>query len=170
VLGSVESFSWQETVLGPKGRSGGQLDAFHATFGPVGRDGYPAPLWNPETGQIDADVAKHWRENYDLTAILQRDWPTLGPKLVGKLHVTMGTKDTFYLDAAARRLETFLEGTKRPGKGPYYAGSVQWGEGEPHCWAGPIPPGQTTEAYYLPIFAEHMRQMAGAGADTESWR
>jgi hypothetical protein len=170
VLATMEGFSRQEAVLGTRSRSGGQMDAFHATFGPVGPDGYPARLWDAATGRIDPDVAKHWREHYDLTALLQRDWPTLGPKLVGKLHVTMGTKDTFYLDAAARRLETFLEGTKRPGKGPYYAGSVQWGEGEPHCWAGPIPQGQTTEAYYLPIFAEHMRQMAPAGADTEGWR
>ena len=39
VLATMESFSQQEAVLGTKGRSGGQMDAFHATFGPVGSDG-----------------------------------------------------------------------------------------------------------------------------------
>jgi hypothetical protein len=170
VLATMESFSQQEAVLGTKGRSGGQLDAFHATFGPAGPDGYPSKLWDPETGEIDKEVARYWTENYDLTAILQRDWERLGPKLVGKLHVTMGTKDTFYLDAAARRMERFLESTKLPTKGPYYGGSFQYGDNEPHCWAGKIPNGQALETYYLPIFAEHMRTMAPKGADLESWK
>ena len=30
------------------------------------------------------DVADYWREHYDLDAILERDWATLGPKLAGK--------------------------------------------------------------------------------------
>ena len=34
------------------------------------------------------------------------------PVLVGKLHVRMGTKDTFYLDAAAHRMQDLLESTK----------------------------------------------------------
>jgi hypothetical protein len=130
----MESFSQQEAVLGSKSRSGGQLDAFHATFGPVGKDGYPAKLWDSETGNIDKEVARYWTENYDLTAILQREWERLGPKLIGKLHVTMGTKDTFYLDAATRRMEAFLESTKLPMKGPYYGGSFVYGDNEAHCW------------------------------------
>jgi hypothetical protein len=170
VLATMESFSQQEAILGTHGRSGGQLDAFHATFGPVGRDGYPAKLWDVETGEIDKNVARHWTENYDLTAILQRGWERLGPRLIGKLHVTMGTKDTFYLDAATRRMEQFLENTKLPGKGPYYGGSFEYGNNEPHCWAGKIPEGQTLETHYLPIFAEHMRKMAPKGADLESWK
>lgn len=85
VLATMESFSRQEPVLGTKGRSGGQLDAFQATFGPVGKDGYPARLWDPETGEVDKEVARSGTGNYDLTAILQRDWERLGPKLIGKL-------------------------------------------------------------------------------------
>jgi hypothetical protein len=169
LVATFEDFSRQESVLGTRGRSGGQMGAFHAVFGPVGPGGYPAPLWKPATGEIDPEVARYWREHYDLTAILKRDWPVLGPKLVGKLHVTMGTKDTFYLDGAAHLLEEFLEGTKRPGKGPYWGGSFQWGDNEPHCYVGKIPPGQTLEMYYLPIFAAHMREMAPEGADVTSW-
>ena len=34
----------------------------------------PKPIWNKLTGQIDKDVAAYWREHYDLSHILQRDW------------------------------------------------------------------------------------------------
>jgi Putative esterase len=170
LLATMEGFSRQEQVLGLKGRSGGQMDAFHAVFGPAGRDGYPAPLWNPATGQIDPEVARYWQEHYDLTAILKREWERLGPKLIGKIHITMGTKDTFYLDNAVVLLERYLETTKLPGKGPYYGGSIEYGNNEPHCWMGRIPAGQTVEQYYLPIFAAHMRQLAPSGADVDSWR
>ena len=52
---------------------------------------------------IDRDVAEYWRENYDLTSILRRDWETLWPKLRGKLHIFVGDMDTFYLNKCARR-------------------------------------------------------------------
>ena len=136
ILSTFEAFSRQEAVLGTRGRSGGQLDAFHATFGPTDAEGYPKKLWDAYTGAIDPEVAKYWREHYDLTALLQRDWERLGPRLQGKLHITVGTKDTFYLDAAVHRMEEFLESTKQPGKGPYYGGAFDFGNNEPHCYAG----------------------------------
>lgn len=169
VLATVESFSRQEAVLGTRGRSGGQLDAFHATFGPTDTDGYPAKLWDASTGAINPEVAKYWREHYDLTALLQRDWERLGPKLQGKLHVTMGTKDTFYLDAAAHRLEQFLESTKLPGKGPYYGGSFDFGNNEPHCYVGKIPEGVPPLSYFVRTFASYIRNIAPKGADL-AWK
>lgn len=165
----MEDFSRREAVLGTRGRSGGQMDAFHATFGPIDKDGYPAKLWNSETGEINSETAKYWRQHFDLTARLQRDWPELGPKLVGKLHITVGTKDTFYLDAAVRRMDQFLDGTKLPGKGPYYGGSIEYGDNEPHCYAGKIPPGQDPLMHFLPIFAAYMKRMAPSNADVETW-
>jgi hypothetical protein len=170
LLATMEGFTRQEAALGSHGRSGGQLDAFHATFGPVGPDGYPAPLWSPETGDISPEVAKYWREHFDLTEILRRDWESRGPKLVGKIHITMGTKDTFYLDTAVNMMDRFLESTKMPGKGPYYGGSVEYGNNQPHCWVGEIPQGQSLYHHYLPIFTEHMRKMAPRGSDIASWQ
>jgi hypothetical protein len=169
VLTTMQEFSREESVLGGHGRSGGQMDAFHATFGPVGPDGYTSKLWDPETGELHPEVAKYWEEHYDLTANLKRDWRTLGPKLTGKLHITIGTKDTFYLDGAVHLMENFLEGTKMPGEGPYYGGSVEYGNNEPHCYPGKIPAGQTLHMYYLPIFANYMRKIAPKGADVDSW-
>ena len=170
ILATMEQFSQQEAALGTRGRSGGQMDAFHATFGPVDSAGYPAKLWDAQTGAMDPDVSKYWRDHYDLTALLKRDWERLGPKLLGKLHVTMGTKDTFYLDAASHRMQDFLESTKLPGNGPYYGGSFDFGNNKPHCYAGEIPDGVPMLTYYVKVFADYMRTMAPKGADVDSWR
>jgi hypothetical protein len=73
------------------------------------------------------------------------------------LHVTAGTKDTFYLDAATHRMQDYLESTKLPGKGPYYAGSFDFGIDKPHCYLGDIPQGvpmlPTTSASLAITFA-----------------
>ena len=169
VLSTMEFFSRQEIVLGTRGRSGGQMDAFHATFGPTDAEGYPAKLWNAETGAIDPEVARYWRGHYDLTALLAREWERLGPKLMDKLHVTSGTKDTFYLDAAAHRMQNLLEDTKLPGKGPYYGGSFDFGNNQPHCYVGDIPEGTPWLSYYLPVFAKYIKTMAPGDADVKSW-
>lgn len=170
VLATYEQFSAQEAAIGDHGRSGGQMDAFHATFGPTDGAGYPAKLWDAATGDIDPEVAEYWREHYDLTALLARDWERLGRNLVGKLHITMGTKDTFFLDAAAHRMQDFLESTKLPGKGPYYGGSFDFGNNKPHCYAGDIPDGVPFLSYFVRIFADHIRTMAPKGSDVDSWR
>jgi enterochelin esterase-like enzyme len=170
ILATMESFSRQEMVLGTRGRSGGQMDAFHATFGPTDAVGYPAKLWDAETGAINPEVAKYWREHYDLTAMLQRDWDRLGMRLAGKIHVTMGTKDTFYLDAAAHRMQDFLDTTRLPGKGPYYAGSFDYGNNKPHCYAGDIPDGVPMLSYFVKVFADYMRGTAPKGTDLDTWR
>ena len=67
---------------------------------PAGDDGYPKPIFDKATGEIDRSVAAYWKEHYDLRAILQRDWSTLGPKLQGKLHVYVGSADTYFLNNA----------------------------------------------------------------------
>ncbi len=89
-----------EAVLGTKGRSGDQMDIFMSVYGPVSDDGYPRLLYDKWTGEIDKGVVEYWRENYDLNHILQRDWETLGPKLVGKLNIYMGDMDTYFLEEA----------------------------------------------------------------------
>jgi hypothetical protein len=167
MFATYEDFSRREEVIGPRCRSGGQLDAFQATFGPVAEDGYPARLWDPLTGDIDAAVAEYWREHYDLTAILQRDWETLGPDLAGKLHITMGTKDTFYLDTAAYLMLDFLETTGQEDNEPAYGGTFVFGDNEPHCYTA-TPDGKSLEQHYLPIFVEHMLAVAPDGADTRA--
>lgn len=156
-----------EAVLGTRGRSGGQMDVFMATFGPVGDDGYPRLLYDKWTGELDHEVAEHWREHYDLNHILQRDWAELGPKLVGKLHVYMGDMDTYFLEEAVFLLRDFLEGTSDPA----YDGSFDIGPRQPHCYSGmPAFPGQSSTARVLPLMEARVLATAPPGADVSSWR
>jgi hypothetical protein len=97
-------FSDMEVVLG----RGGQLFSFEAVFSPKGPDGRPLPLWDRVTGAIDPKVAETW-QRYDIRMILEKNWPTLGPKLAGKLHVYMGAEDTFYLEGATILLQKTLK-------------------------------------------------------------
>jgi hypothetical protein len=164
---SQRDASHLEAVLGTKGRSGDQMDIFMGVYGPMGDDGYPRLLYDKWTGEIDKGVVEYWRENYDLRHILERDWATLGPKLVGKLHIYMGDMDTYFLEEATRLLEQFLESTTDP----YYAGSFDWGERQPHCYSGTAEfPGQTSHHRVLPLMLERILATAPAGADVTSWR
>lgn len=124
VLVTVRQMSLLEEVLGSHGRSGQQYEEWEAAYGPVGADGYPRPLWDKLTGKIDHSVALYMRDHgYDLTYYLEENWPKIGPKLAGKLHLFCGDMDNYYLNLGVYRLEDFLESTKNP----YYAGSFQYG-------------------------------------------
>ena len=119
-----------ELVNGTKGRSGGQLDIWSAVFGPVGNDGYFKPLFDKKTGVMDASVAKYWKENFDLRYYLEKNWATVGPKLVGKLNVYCGRNDDFFLNFGVYYMEDFLTKTTNP----YYGGSFTYGERGGHGW------------------------------------
>ena len=112
VTATMEDANRFEQVIGTQGRSGGQWDIWQAVYSPVDADGYPKPIYGKRTGVIDREVAEYWKEHYDLRNILERDWKTLGPKLVGKLHITVGDMDNYYLDRAVRLMESFLESAR----------------------------------------------------------
>jgi len=150
-----------EEVLGTRGRSGYQLGAWEAVYGPVGPDGYPKPLWNKLTGTIDREVANYMRENgYDLREYAQRNWPTLGPKLAGKLHFFVPDMDDFYLNLAMYRFEEFLKGTTNP------KSDATWVYGRPmkgHSWHA------WTWAEFVRLFAADVKAKAPAGEATGAW-
>ena len=168
---TLEDSNHLELVLGTKTRSGQQWDIWEAVYSPVGEDGYPRRIWDKLTGEIDHEVAEHWREHYDLTHILERDWATLGPRLVGKLHIYVGEMDNYYLNNAVYLAEDFLESTTDP----YYGGEVAYGARDEHCWNGdPTRPNAISRLRYVQMFAPRMvdRIMANhpPGADLTSWR
>ena len=133
---TVREENQAELVIASHGRSGGQWDGWAAAWGPVGADGYPESPWDKRSGRIDHAVAEAMRANgYDLRDYVERNWSTVGPKLVGKLHVAVGDMDNYFLNLGVYRFETFLESTKEPGKGPYYAGTIEYGRPlKPHGW------------------------------------
>ena len=168
---TIEDMNHMELALGTKSRSGGQFDIWEAVYSPVGADGYPKPIWNKLTGEIDRSVAEYWREHYDLGYILRRDWKKLGPKLAGKLHIYVGEADNYYLNNAVYLVEDFLKTTKDPA----YGGEVDYEPRAEHCWNGDhTRPNALSRLRYhqmfMPRAVERMLKTAPPGADLKSWR
>lgn len=112
---TMREMSRLEAVLGSNIRSGQQIAAWDAAYGPVGKDGYPRPLWDRLTGKIDREVALYMRDNgYDLRYNLEKNWKQIGPDLVGKIHVYCGDMDNYYLNLAVYHLEDFLKAADQP--------------------------------------------------------
>jgi hypothetical protein len=91
----------QERVLGDYG---GQMASFEWVWSPRGKDGRPMPLFDRDTGVVDPEVAKAW-EAYDIAEILRKRADHLRPLLDGRVHLTVGTEDTFHFDEPAHLLE-----------------------------------------------------------------
>jgi hypothetical protein len=161
-----------EYVLGTHGRSTEQADIWQAVFSPAGPDGYPAQIVDPLTGAIDQSVVAYWHDHYDLTSMLKRDWPTLGPKLEGKLHFAVGDSDTFFLNNGVHLLQATTDATRNP----HSDATFQYVPGAPHCaTGGPLENNvQQNNSNWLqrvlPLMVDHMVKTAPAGADVTSWR
>jgi hypothetical protein len=149
LISTMQDDARWEATLGSHGRSTEQLDIWQAVYSPIGSDGYPKPIFDKRTGVIDHEVAQYWKEHYDLRYIMERDWKTLGPKLVGKLHIKVGT--------------------------PYYAGDFDYGPYQPHCYSGdPSVPVKiarlTINQRFMPQMEAWMLKTAPKGADVKSWK
>jgi hypothetical protein len=170
VATTLEQMNHRELALGTKTRSGDQWDVWESVYSPVGSDGYPKPVWDKLTGKIDKQVAAYWREHFDLSHILKRDWATLGPKLRGKLRIYAGDMDNYYLNNAVYEVEKFLKTAQPPADAV-----VDYGDRAEHCWNGDH---TRTNAYsrmryaqmVLPWAVERMLATAPEGADVKSWR
>jgi len=149
-----------ELVNGTHGRSGEQIDIWSAVFGPIGPDGYFAPLFDKKTGAIDRNVAAYWKEHYDLLYYLQKNWTTVGPKIVDKLFFYTGDADTYYLNNSTRELEKWMKTTTNP----HYEGFFMYGDNKPHCWSGPVSPAER-----LKEIAQFIQRKRPEGATTSWW-
>ena len=164
----ADEHAYEQTVA-TLDRSGGQWAIWQALYSPVGDNGYPVPLWNPETGIIDPDVAEHWRENWDLSHIVARDWSMLGPKLRGKLHFAVGWRDNYYLEQAVLLMEERLASLDDP---PANA-TFQYGIKGRHSWIGhsPVDPlRQMTYAEFIGVIGRYVADNAPDGIDTGHWQ
>jgi hypothetical protein len=171
VQATMEQLNHRELALGTKSRSGDQWDVWESVYSPVGADGYPKPIWDKLTGKIDRTVAEHWRQNYDLSYILKRDWKTLGPKVRGKMRIYVGDMDNYYLNNAVYLTEQVVSELRDPS--PDFV--FDYGDRDEHCWNGDH---TRSNAYSrlryaqmtFPWFVERMLTNSPAGADLRSWR
>ena len=158
-----------EQVVATKDRSGGQWAIWQALYSPLGEDGYPAPLWDPGTGDIDKKVARYWRDHWDLSHIIARDWKTLGPKLTGRMHFAVGRRDNYYLEQAVYLTEARAKELTDPPANFTF----QYGIGGRHSWIGHSPNDPTQQMKYrefIEVIADFVAAHAPDGADVDHWQ
>jgi hypothetical protein len=158
---STRDLSRFEEVLGTKGRSAYQLEAWEAIYGPIDANGYPVPLWDKLTGKIDHNVAEYMRDHgYDLRAYAEKMWPNIGSQLVGKLHFSAGDMDDYWLNLAVYKFEDFLKMTTNP----HYEGDFVYGRPmKGHSWH------YATWATFMKKVGASIKSAAPAGENTAAW-
>ena len=156
---TMKDENWFELVQGDHSRSGGQWDIWEATYGPVGADGYPVPIWDKKTGAINKKVADYWKQHYDLRNIVETNWSTLGPKIANKLNIYVGDADSYYLNMGVHLFDTFIKSASNP----KWTGEIVFQPMAPHCW-GPRGSELTQK-----IVAQ-IEKYAPPGADLKSWK
>ena len=171
VSATVQEMNQRELALGTQSRSGDQFDIWEAVFSPMAEDGYPKRIYDKYTGAIDSSVAAYWKEHYDLTNIIKRDWPTIGEKLKGKIHIYVGDMDNYYLNNAVYTAEDMLKKLQNPNCNC----EVDYGDRAEHCWNGDhTQPNYISRLRYNRMFitkwAEEVKTRAPKGADLTSWR
>lgn len=151
-------------VLGTHGRSGQWIDNYDAMWGNIGPDGYPVPVWNHQTGDIDPKVVASWRAHgADLREYLEANWSSLAPHLIGKLHFAAGTADNFFLNNGEIVMQEFLAKQKPPLNATFRNGTPAGGHSFFEMGYDPFP-----EA----LLEEMVRDIAShapSGFDTSSW-
>lgn len=105
LISTISDFARLEAVLG---HDGGQFRSFEWVFSPRGADGTPMPMFDRMTGAVDPAVIAYWRDHYDIAHLIER-YPTKTRRVLdGKVHLTVGTADTYYLDGSARLLDAAM--------------------------------------------------------------
>ncbi|MET1056897.1 MAG: alpha/beta hydrolase-fold protein [Pedobacter sp.] len=87
---------------------GEQMHSFDAVFSKKGADGQPLRICNDLTGEIDTTVFNHWK-NYDISLYLRTNWNQLKGDLDGKVMVSVGTYDNFYLNHSVKLLDSEMQ-------------------------------------------------------------
>ena len=171
VQATIKEMNQHELAEGSRSRSGEQFDIWEAVFSPMDADGYPKRIFDKYTGAIDTSVAHYWRDNYDLTYIIKRDWPKIGDSLKGKIHIYVGEADTYYLNDAVYTAEDMLKKLDNPNCNC----TVDYGARAEHCWNGDhTQPNYISRLRYNQMFikkwAEEVKTRSPKGADLTSWR
>ncbi len=105
VVATLEQFTKIETVLGPYG---GQITSFDWVFSPRSKSGAPMQMFDRVTGDVNPYVVAYWHDHYDLAHLVEEKWPTESALLKGRIHLFVGTADTFYLDGSAHLFDARL--------------------------------------------------------------
>ena len=145
-----------ELAVGNRSRSQvGQWDIWNAAFGAQGANCYPLEPWNKVTGAIDHGAVDKWKA-MDMSEVLTDHWATLGPVLRDKLHIWVGTQDTYYLNEGVKAFQDTVE---RLSGSTNYA-TFTYGPGQPHGYT----PYASTQAMLTDIAQLHHGAHPARGA------
>jgi S-formylglutathione hydrolase FrmB len=109
VLMTARQEAGMEYAIDPTGRSGQQWDAWNAMFSPKNdATNLPRRMFDPQTGAIDANVVKEWGK-CDISRNVARNWNTLGPVVMNKVHIVCGDEDDYYLNRAVERFKDMVD-------------------------------------------------------------
>ncbi|MBV9270870.1 MAG: alpha/beta hydrolase [Candidatus Eremiobacteraeota bacterium] len=97
-----------------------------AAYSPRGKDGKPVPFFDRRSGNVDAAVAQYWEQHYDIAAVIRDEWPLQAVNLRGKLHVFVGTADTFHLEGSIRLLDDELRTLNADAEIAYAPNADHW--------------------------------------------
>jgi len=87
---------------------GEQMHSFDAVFSAKGTDGNPEAICDPMTGEVNKKVFEHWK-NYDISLYMRTNWDKLQKDLYGKIRVSVGEQDNFYLNSAVHLLDSEMK-------------------------------------------------------------
>ena len=97
-----------EQAMAPDNGSAEQWDSWYAVFGPRARPGFPADLFSPSTGKINARIARHWRQ-YDIGRLLRTDPDHYGPIFESNIRILVGDADQWSLNKAVALVKQQLD-------------------------------------------------------------
>ncbi len=123
VVATFEQFARIERVLGPYG---GQVASFEWVFSPKGPSGAPEEMFDRVTGDVRPSVVQYWHDHYDLAHLAEQEWPARGALLQGRIHLYVGTADTFYLDGSAHLLDARLQKLEAGARFTYLPGRTHF--------------------------------------------
>ena len=106
VVATFEQCARMEDVLGPYC---GHVSSFDWVFSPKSPSGAPEPMFDRVTGAVNPEVVRYWHDHYDLAYDVEQHWAERGPLLKSRIHLFVGTADTFYLDGSVHLFDARLQ-------------------------------------------------------------
>lgn len=97
---SMKMMNQMENVM----NRGEQMQSFNAVFSQRNADGSPRTLINAASGEIDPVTVEHWKQ-YDICQFIRNNWSRIQPGLKGKIRVSVGEQDNFFLNYAVHLFE-----------------------------------------------------------------
>ena len=113
VVMTVEEEIAMEYAIAPDGTSGEQWDAWTAMFSgmdPLTRA--PRRAYNAITGEINLEVIEADWSRYDINRMVREQPERFAPLFNDRIRILCGSRDTWYLERAVKRLRQTLDAIK----------------------------------------------------------